>query len=118
MKLEVCNYETGKEMAVFIGQIKWITIKQLRKDNKVVLMHKVLNGKVTILTVGLIHTIRNRNQHYMAIFQTYSTGRYMYCFFLHTIRPGERGGLVVNASDSGSRGRGFEPHSGQTVLCP
>ena len=28
----------------------------------------------------------------------------------------ERGGLVVNASDSGSRGRGFEPHSGQTVL--
>ena len=25
---------------------------------------------------------------------------------------GERGGLVVNASDSLSRGRGFEPHSG------
>ena len=31
---------------------------------------------------------------------------------------GERGGLVVNALDSGSRGRRFEPHSGQTVLCP
>ena len=30
----------------------------------------------------------------------------------------ERGGLVINASDFGSRGRGFEPHSGQTVLCP
>ena len=29
-----------------------------------------------------------------------------------------RGGLVVNASDYGSRGRGFEPHCGQTVLCP
>ena len=29
-----------------------------------------------------------------------------------------RGGLVVNALDSGPRGRGFEPHSGQTVLCP
>ena len=25
---------------------------------------------------------------------------------------------MVNASDSGSRGRGFEPPSGQTVLCP
>ena len=25
---------------------------------------------------------------------------------------------MVNASDSGSRGGGFEPHSGQTVLCP
>ena len=31
---------------------------------------------------------------------------------------GGRGGLVVNASDSGFRGLGFEPHSGQTVLCP
>ena len=33
-------------------------------------------------------------------------------------RVRERGGLVVNASDSESRGFGFEPHSGQTVLCP
>ena len=33
------------------------------------------------------------------------------------LQVGERGGLVVNAADSGSRGRGFEPHSGQTVLC-
>ena len=31
---------------------------------------------------------------------------------------GERGCLVVNASDSGYSGRGFEPHSSQTVLCP
>ena len=30
----------------------------------------------------------------------------------------ERGCLVVNASDSGSRGRGFEHHSSQTVVCP
>ena len=36
----------------------------------------------------------------------------------NTLVNGERGGLVVNASDSGSRGRGFEPHLGQTVLCP
>ena len=35
----------------------------------------------------------------------------------HNTLVRERGGLV-NASDSGSRGRGFEPHSGQTVLCP
>ena len=41
------------------------------------------------------------------------------CFIhgCHSSR-GERGGLVVNASDSGSRGRGLEPHSGPTVLCP
>ena len=39
-------------------------------------------------------------------------------FLCNTSVQGERGGLVVNDSDSGSRGRGFEPHSGQTVLCP
>ena len=27
-----------------------------------------------------------------------------------------RGGLLVNTSDSGSRGRGFEPHSGRRVV--
>ena len=25
---------------------------------------------------------------------------------------------MVNALDSGSKGRGFEPHSGRTMLCP
>ena len=35
-----------------------------------------------------------------------------------SLKGGERGGLMVNASDSGSRARGFEPHSDQTVLCP
>ena len=29
---------------------------------------------------------------------------------------GERGGQVVNTSDSGSRGWGFEPHSGRRVV--
>ena len=42
---------------------------------------------------------------------------YMYYDNSH-LKEGERAGLVVNASDSGSRGRGFEPQSGQTVLCP
>ena len=37
---------------------------------------------------------------------------------LNLNKQGEHGGLVVNTSDSGSKGRGFEPHSGQTVLCP
>ena len=36
---------------------------------------------------------------------------------LSLFSTGERGGLVFNASDSESRSQGFEPHSGQTVLC-
>ena len=42
----------------------------------------------------------------------------VHSFAVLTESAGESGGLVVNASDSGSRGRGFEPHSGQTVFCP
>ena len=43
----------------------------------------------------------------------------MWCFLLALVyMSGGRGGLVVHASDSGSRGRGFECRSGQTVLCP
>ena len=37
---------------------------------------------------------------------------------IQLLTSGELIGLVVNASDSGSRGRGFEPYLGQTVLCP
>ena len=33
-------------------------------------------------------------------------------YYKSQLTLGERGGLVINASDSGSRGRGFEPHSG------
>ena len=45
------------------------------------------------------------------------------CFIIlafpsESFRLGECGCLVVNASDSVSRGQRFEPHWGQTVLCP
>ena len=33
-----------------------------------------------------------------------------------TNRSWGRGDLVVNTSDSGTRGRGFEPHSGRRVV--
>ena len=57
----------------------------------------------------------------MSIFSVFSLEMYTLTTFaaesiLLKRREGKRGGLVVNASDSGSRGRGFESHSGQTVL--
>ena len=41
-----------------------------------------------------------------------------FCSFRYTILYGNmgRGGLVVNTPHSGSRGRGFEPHSGRRVV--
>ena len=58
------------------------------------------------------HIVETQNYHYASMLMHYAE-------ILKAIKMnGERGGLVVNASDSGSRGQGFEPHSGQTVLCP
>ena len=40
----------------------------------------------------------------------------MDCAIFVAVTKAGRGGLVVNTSDSGSRGRGFEPHSGRGVV--
>ena len=37
-------------------------------------------------------------------------------YMQHNTYIGRRGGLVVSASDSGARGRGFDPHSGRRVV--
>ena len=42
-------------------------------------------------------------------------GIYLSIYLSITRKRGRRG-LVVNTSDSGSRGRGFEPHSGRRVV--
>ena len=46
------------------------------------------------------------------------TGRKMQvCFTLkHNVPSWRHGGLVVRASDSRVRGRGFDPHSGRRVV--
>ena len=48
-------------------------------------------------------------QHLVHLNLSINLGRHMYVLEA-------RGGLVVNTTDSGSRGRGFEPHSGRRVV--
>ena len=69
---------------------------------------KTIQPKIVIFT-----DVKNRCMLHGRVFAMVSSP--MSCDY-HLVR--ECGGLVVNVSDSGSRGRGFEPHSGQTVLCP
>ena len=57
--------------------------------------------------------------HYIVQFLYFLNLKFQaYSHFLrvYSTVPSGRGGLVVNTSDSGSRGRGFEPHSGRCVV--
>ena len=80
-------YETGS-MTGILGQLKWESLKKMRKDNRLILLYKGLKGKARIPTDDLIpKTRRSRNQHSLA-FQIPSASKdlYQYCFFPHTIR--------------------------------
>ena len=63
------NYEAGS-MTGILGQLQWKSPKKWRKDNRLILLYKGLNGKASIPTDDLIPKTRSgRNQHSMA-FQT------------------------------------------------
>ena len=80
-------YET-KSMTGILGQLKWESLKKRRKDDRLILLYKGLNGKARIHTDDLIpKTRRGRNQHSLA-FQIPSANKdvYKYSFFPQTIR--------------------------------
>ena len=63
------NYETGS-MTGILGQLKWESLKKMRKDNRLILLYKGLKGNASVPTDDLIpKTRRCRNQHSLA-FQT------------------------------------------------
>ena len=65
----IYNYETGS-MTGILGQLKWESLKKRRKDNRLILLYKGLEGKASVPTDDLIpRTRRCRNQHSVA-FQT------------------------------------------------
>ena len=71
-----------------LGQLKWESLKERRKDNRLILLYKGLKGKASIPTDDLIPQTRCcRNQHSMA-FQTpiVNTDVYKGSFFPQTIR--------------------------------
>ena len=78
-------YVTGS-MTGILGQLKWKSLKKRRKDDRLILLYKVLKGKARIPTYDLIpKTRRGRNQHSVA-FQIPSASKdvYKYSFFPQT----------------------------------
>ena len=81
------NYETGN-MTGILWQLKWESFKKRRKDSRLIMLYKGLNGKASIPTDDLDpKTRRGRNQHSKA-FQTpiANTDVYKGSFFPQTIR--------------------------------
>ena len=81
------NYETGS-MTGILGQLKWESLKKRRKDNRLILLYKGLNGKANVPTDDIIPKTRHcRNQHSMAFQTTIAkTDVYECSFFPQTIR--------------------------------
>ena len=81
------KYETGS-MTDILGQLKWESRKNRRKDYKLILLYKGLKGKASIPTDDLIpQTRRGRNQNSKS-FQTpiANTDVYKCSLFPQTIR--------------------------------
>ena len=87
-------YETGI-MTIILGQLKWEYLKKRRKDNRLILLYKVLKSKARIPTDDLISkTMRGRNQHSLAfqipypllVIPSASKDVFRYSFFPQTIR--------------------------------
>ena len=63
------NYESGSRTGI-LGHLKLESLKNRRKDNRLILLYKGLKGKASVPTDDLIpKTRRCRNQHSM-VFQT------------------------------------------------
>ena len=80
-------YENGS-MTDILGQLEWESLKQRRKDNRLILLFKGLKGKARIPTDDLIPKTRcGRNQHSLT-FQKPSSSKdvYKYSLFPQTIR--------------------------------
>ena len=70
-------YET-ESMTGILRQLKWESCKKRRKDNRLILLYKVLKGKAMIPTDDLIpKTRRGRNQHFLT-FQIPSASKDVY----------------------------------------
>ena len=80
-------FETGS-MTDILGQLKWESLKKRRKDSRLILLYKCLNGKARIAMDDLIHKTKHcRNQHFLSFqIPPVSKDAYKYSFFPQTIR--------------------------------
>ena len=75
-------------MTGILGQLKWESLKKRRKNNRLILLYKGLEGKARIPTDDLIPKSRRGISQHSLAFQIPSASKdvYKYSFFPQTIR--------------------------------
>ena len=82
------NYTFEGSMTFIVMELKWGTLQKRRKNNRLILLYKILKGKARIPTDDLIPKNRScKNQHSFAFQVPFaSTNAYKHCLFPMTIR--------------------------------
>ena len=62
-------FETGS-MAGILEKTKWVSLKKMRSDSRLILLYKGLKGAASIPTDDLIHPVRRSRNHHSLTFQT------------------------------------------------
>ena len=80
-------YETGS-MTGILEQLKWESLKNRRRDSRIIMLYKGLKGAASIPTNDLVPPIRHVRNHHSLAFQTpfANTDIYQCSFFPQTIR--------------------------------
>ena len=75
-------------MTGILEQLKWESLKKRRRDSRIIMLYKGLNGAASIPTNDLVPQIRHVRNHHSLAFQTpfANTDIYKCSFFPQTIR--------------------------------
>ena len=81
------DYETGS-MTGILKNLKWESLKKMRKDSRLIMLYKGLKGAASIPTNDLVPPIRRTRNHHSLAFQIPMAGTDIYksSFFPQTIR--------------------------------
>ena len=81
------SYITGS-MTGILEKLKWESLKEKRKESRLIMLYKGLKGAASISTYDLVPPIRHTRKHHSLTLHTplASTDTYKCSFFPHTIR--------------------------------
>ena len=81
------NYYETESMTGILEQLKWESLKKMKKESILIMLYKGLKGAASIPTNDLIPPIRHTRNHHSLAFQTPLPGtEYKSSFFPQTIR--------------------------------
>ena len=81
MKLAITATMTG-----ILEKLKWESLKEKRKESRLIMLYKGLKGAASISTNDLVPPVRHTRKHYSLTLHTPLANTGIYNFFPNTIR--------------------------------